>query len=731
MKTRTKLLLMLLAPLLGLSYFSQESLTTSITNNNSIIKLEKLVNLSTKLSALVHEMQKERGMTAGYLGSKGKKFSSELPKQRKQTDQKLLELKTWLENFDKQNYSSGFASGLDQAMQTLQQLSNKRKSISALSISAKSAIAYYTNSNKQVLSLIGLLPNISNNADISKQAIAYVSFLQAKERAGIERAVMTNVFAKGFFPDGMYKKFIQLIAEQTTYTNLFLDYTSAEIKSSYQQKMSDSKVIDVERMRTIALNADSRMTLLNRLNKVAGYGGLIHQFKNYVLRGQEKYQQSTAVKSQQINEILDQFHKLQGISTNLKQEIEEIRKVFNEYNNATAQVSDIRASGATIDQIDKAVKISDKPALDAILKLEKEGFDIDPTYWFKTITGKINLLKTIEDELSAELILNASLLETKSKHTLYISIIITLLAFLLAIFMGWWTIKTIMTTLGGEPDELRDIAKTIAQGNLAITLKENTNPNTLYGATSVMQEKLIEIVSSIKSSASNISQGSSQLNESVQSLSSGASEQAASVEETSSSLEQMSANVNQNADNAKQTEKMAETVAEQAKEGGEAVKETVVAMKNIAEKIGIIEDIAYQTNLLALNAAIEAARAGDHGKGFAVVAAEVRKLAGRSEEAAGEISSLAKNSVSVSETAGNLLDEIVPSIQKTADLVQEITASSEEQATGINEINGAMTQLDTVTQNNAALSEELASTAEEMNSQALEMEEMIDFFKTE
>jgi len=173
---------------------------------------------------------------------------------------------------------------------------------------------------------------------------------------------------------------------------------------------------------------------------------------------------------------------------------------------------------------------------------------------------------------------------------------------------------------------------------------------------------------------------------------------------------------------------MAESASQQAQQGGEAVKETVQAMKSIAEKISIIEDIAYQTNLLALNAAIEAARAGEHGKGFAVVAAEVRKLAGRSEEAAGEISNLAKDSVSVSEKAGSLLDEIVPSIQKTADLVQEITASSEEQASGINEINGAMTQLDTVTQNNAALSEELASTAEEMNSQALELEEMMGFF---
>ncbi|MCU7836441.1 MAG: HAMP domain-containing protein [gamma proteobacterium symbiont of Taylorina sp.] len=273
-------------------------------------------------------------------------------------------------------------------------------------------------------------------------------------------------------------------------------------------------------------------------------------------------------------------------------------------------------------------------------------------------------------------------------------------------------------------------AELIAQGDLTGTLDvdQKDEIGMLANALQDMLAKLRDIVTNVKMSTANISQGSSQLSESVQNLSSGASEQAASVEETSSALEEMSANVNQNADNAKQTEKMAETASHQAAEGGEAVEETLAAMKNIADKIGIIEDIAYETKILALNAAIEAARAGEHGKGFAVVAAEVRKLAGNSEVAANEISELAKSSVSVSEKAGKLLNEMVPTITKTADLVQEITAASEEQSTGIGEINGAMTQLDSVTQNNAALSEELASTAEEMNSQAMSLEDMMGFF---
>ena len=296
----------------------------------------------------------------------------------------------------------------------------------------------------------------------------------------------------------------------------------------------------------------------------------------------------------------------------------------------------------------------------------------------------------------------------------------------------WMAIKlrSEIDALGADPTALSTASRELASGNLTVAVDTTgASANSLVCAVKDMVVKLTEVVMQVNGGAEALASASEEVSATAQSLSQAASEQASSVEETSASMEQMTASITQTAENAKITDGMATKSAGEASEGGEAVRLTVAAMKQIAQKIGIIDDIAYQTNLLALNAAIEAARAGDHGKGFAVVAAEVRKLAERSQLAAQEIGTVATSSVELAEKAGRLLHTIVPNIKKTSDLVQEISAASAEQTSGVGQINSAVTQLSQTTQQNAASSEELAATAEEMSSQAEQLQSTMAFFK--
>jgi len=610
---RVKLGLMLLAPIVALVYFSVSQITSSYHLYSEQGDIQSLAKLSARAAVFVHELQKERGLTAGFVSSKGAKFSKKLPEQQRQTDTQLKAWNQFLQGFDAQGHGDEFAASLSSVNQQLSSLTSHRSGVSNLSIDTKTAIGFYSTLNLKMLGLTEILPKIASESNIANRASAYTNFLYSKERAGIERAVLAGVFVKDFFSTKAYQKFFSLVIMQSTYLNAFKSVATPQALEFYTNTMQGEYIVETKKIREIALDS-----------------------------------------------------------------------------------------------------------------ADEDSIGIDSGEWFKVQTGKINLLKKVDDWLSEDMLVFSGNLKDDAQSELITVSVISLIVFLVSGLLAYLVQNYLVKYLTHAVEVANDIAR--GRLNTKIKLQATDEVGQLLKAIDAMQKKLTEVVEEIQGNSDQISSASAQVSDTASSLSEAASEQAASVEETSASIEEMGASISQNSENAQATDKIASESASAAKEGGEAVSSTVDAMTQIADKISIIEDIAYQTNMLALNAAIEAARAGDHGKGFAVVAAEVRKLAERSQVAASEISTLTSDSVKVAEKAGTLLQKMVPDITRTAELVQEIAAASEEQSSGVGQINSAMQQLDKVTQQNAASSEELAATAEEMQAQSANLQQVVGFF---
>ena len=355
---------------------------------------------------------------------------------------------------------------------------------------------------------------------------------------------------------------------------------------------------------------------------------------------------------------------------------------------------------------------------------------------FKELEKSQNELQDLQREEAAQVMASARsvrdgvnrVIEQVTRTNTMIAVILAVLSAVIGLTVAVFLTKSITSQLGGEPYEIVDITSRIARGDLNIQFPDRKLTG-VYSSMRDMTGQLKNIVTDIISAADQVTSGSEQISSSAQQISSGTSEQASNMEEVSASIEELNANIQQNTDNAQQSNVMAQKVTEDSQEGSIAVAETVSAMKEIAEKISVIQEIARSTNMLALNAAIEAARAGDAGKGFAVVASEVRKLAESSGSAAKDITEITENSVHRAITAQDKIEQVVPSMKKTADLVEEITMASQEQNKGSEQINSAVVQLDSVIQQNASASEELASMSEELLSQATSMKDTISFFK--
>jgi methyl-accepting chemotaxis protein len=569
---------------------------------------EQLMPLAVALSAVIHNLQVERGSSTGFSTSGGKKFGDVVAKRRDITDSSVQVLKQMAA------VAPDLASS---ALKQLGELPGVRADISALKKSGPQTAAFYTQTISVLLKSLGTLSVQDVDPSVARKMTAFLALIKGKEWAGQERAFLTGVLVADTISIGQYQGWMERVFKQDTQFDAFLTYASESERSSFE---------------AIANQASSKA--------------------------------------------------MQGI-----------RQVVNDKNLAGQ-------------------------------------FGVASELWFGESTGRIDAVYEIEKKLSTDIVRVAGDTTAVAHQKFVAYLITTLLCVLLTVALSFWIIRNLLRQLGGEPAYATAIAKQVATGNLGLTinLKVNDNSSLLYSM-KMMVGKLSEVVADVNGGAQALANASEQVSITAQALSQAASEQAAGVEETSASIEQMTSSIAHNSENAKVTEGMAAKAAQDAADGGQSVNATVTAMKQIAKKISIIDDIAAQTNLLALNAAIEAARAGEHGKGFAVVAAEVRKLAERSQVAAQEIGEVAISSVELAEKAGTLLEQMVPAIRKTADLVQEISAASSEQSAGLGQINAAVGQLSQTTQQNAASSEELAATSEEMSSQAEQLLQTMTFFK--
>ena len=339
------------------------------------------------------------------------------------------------------------------------------------------------------------------------------------------------------------------------------------------------------------------------------------------------------------------------------------------------------------------------------------------------------LLQTMIDQNKAELEKASKDAEELYDFSRVLLISLLVGAAIIAALAATWIIMSISRALNSAVR----LANEVAGGNLSASAdnKSDDEVGDLIKVLNAMTTKLREVVSEVASATRNVASGSEEMSATAEQLSQGATEQASSTEEASASMEEMASTIKQSADNAAQTEKIARQSAADAIASGEAVNNAVAAMQTIAEKIMVVQEIARQTDLLALNAAVEAARAGEHGRGFAVVASEVRKLAERSQAAAAEISTLSGDTVKAAQSAGEMLGKLVPDIQRTAELVEEISAGSREQNAGAAQINTAIQQLDKVTQQNTSAAEEMSATSEELASQAEQLQAAISYFRIE
>ena len=833
---KKKLLLLVSLPIIGLLFFA---ITQNIAIYKEIKKVEEIeigIRFTRAISTLVHETQKERGMTAGFIGSKGQKFGDKLVIQRKLTNEKYKLFLSANNDMANSFQSPILLEKIKTVISRLKNINKIRNSVDTQSIEVGKAISYYSTTNSMLLDSVVIISKLTDNAALSQELTAFGSFLLSKERAGIERAVGANTLSRDSFAPGMREKLSKLVSEQDSYIATFKHYATKESIDFLNKTVIGKDVEEVNRIRYTLLNSVNKHKIIASIGEYIGYGGIIHNFKNFVIRGNKKYQDNVNAQYDELIKLINKYKEFPNLKPKELELLDIVEKTFTKYHHGLPKIAEAIANNIDISTLDKIIKVSDNPAMVALYKLSINLFSDEPTYWFEEITKKINLLKKVDDHLSQEMLHDVIAMEESLYATFITTLILTIISLLVVFLMAIYITKNIVSSLeifkGGLSDffkytlrekdtitlmeikgkdefgqmsedinlqikktadlmeqdkivvaEIDDVMKKVKNGFFCYTIKSHgatlevealrTNINemlidtkekfdsinklldgyasgdymatlpskdinemggdmgSLVTSTILLGSNISQLVAMITNSGTELSRSTNILSNGAQKLSSSSTNQAASLEETAASIEEITSTIQSNNENIIQMASLSDELNISSTTGKELASLTSSSMDEINEKviaineaITIIDQIAFQTNILSLNAAVEAATAGEAGKGFAVVAAEVRNLASRSAEAAKDIKTLVEDASSKSKHGKEISSKMIEGYTKlsekiiqTKNIIDDVSVSSKEQESGMIQINTAINNLDSVTQENA-------QTASSIDTLSLEAKEL-------
>jgi len=724
---------------------------------------------------LLHEIQRERGATGVFLGSKGSRFNSEMTSQRRLTDEKLTKLSTLVNDFDTASFGQELNENIRNTSTMLLTINQLRRQADVQSIQASDSLHRYTAIDADLIKTIASAVSFGSNVEVSTSRTAYLNFIQGKERAGIERAILAGTFGLDEFSPGAYTYYTNMLREEETYFDVFKSLATTKQLQEYKIFSDSPSVAETQRLRDIALikgAVTDKASLLAELNRHFGYGGAIHLFKNYVLRAQEKYVGRFDNKHDQIVIILDQLLARKNATPADKEHISTIRETIEKYSDAIRIAQRMYSEGSTAIEIDKVIKISDKPALDAIsafiVSAKAGNFGVDPTQWFNTITTKINLMKKLEDQIAEDIVILSDDLYSGANSMLIFLMVLAIVVSALVVFAVLYVASGISSPLRSAVD----FAENISNGNLTghIDCKSKDEIGSLSVALNQMASNLKNMMQEVEASTHQLTQAAGDMLEISGKTSGGVMQQQGELQQVSSAMTEMSQTVLLVSDNAENAKNATQEANNEANTGRKIVEATTASINSLANEVDsastvikqlenettnigsvleVIGGIADQTNLLALNAAIEAARAGEQGRGFAVVADEVRSLASRTQEATLEIQKMIENlqagvkkAVGAMEQGRSTADQSVRQADKAVESLESITAtfaivtemneliatSTEQQAVVADKIERSITSINNVAGETASGAGQTESASSELSKLADNLQQALTKF---